>query len=195
MNIVLYSDDVVLLQKWEEAIGSGYEICYDFDKLKQIENSIIVINNTAFYGDIKDGLKDLKINKNRVLIFEQNPTLRSAKELLKHGAKGYGNVDIKNHFILSAIETIKDGMVWLHSEFTTMLLNDTATKKPNNEVINLDSLTSREKEVVFLLKDGLGYKEIAQKLSITPRTIKAHAQHIYTKLHVKDRFALALLFK
>jgi len=195
MDIVLYSDSVTFLQKWEEAIGNGYSICYDFNELKQIKNSIIIINSTAFDGDIKDELKNLSINENRVLVFEKNPTLKNAKELLKHGAKGYGNIEIKNHFILSAIETIKDGMVWLHSEFTNMLLNDKSVKNKDTNVVNLDNLTKREHEVVLLLKDGFSYKEIAQKLSITPRTIKAHAQNIYTKLHVKDRFSLSLLFK
>ena len=195
MDIILYSDSVTFLQKWEEAIGNGYSICYDFNELKQVKDSIIIINSTAFDGDLKDGLKEFSKNNNRVLVFEKNPTLRNAKELLKHGAKGYGNIEIKNHFILSAIETIKDGMVWLHSEFTTMLLNDKSAKSEDINVINLDSLTKREHEVVLFLKDGFSYKEIAQKLSITTRTIKAHAQNIYTKLHVKDRFSLSLLFK
>jgi len=195
MDIILYSDSVTFLQKWEEAIGNGYHIYYDFNELKQVKDSIIIINSTAFDGDLKDGLKEFSKNNNRVLVFEKNPTLRNAKELLKHGAKGYGNIEIKNHFILSAIETIKDGMVWLHSEFTTMLLNDKSAKSEDINVINLDSLTKREHEVVLFLKDGFSYKEIAQKLSITTRTIKAHAQNIYTKLHVKDRFSLSLLFK
>jgi DNA-binding NarL/FixJ family response regulator len=59
----------------------------------------------------------------------------------------------------------------------------------------LSELTSREKEVALLLKEGKTYKNIAQKLDITPRTVKAHAGHIYTKLNVKDRLALALLLK
>jgi DNA-binding NarL/FixJ family response regulator len=193
MDIVLYTDDVNLLQKWEDAIGSGYSICYEFDELNKVSDSIIVINRCAFIGDVKSSITVFIKNNNKVLIFEKNPTLRNAKEFLKHGAKGYGNIDIKNHFITSAIETIKDGMVWLHSEFTTMLLNDT-TKKVKTSSVDIHTLSKREKEVVILLKDGLTYKDIAQKLSITPRTVKAHAQHIYSKLNVKDRFALSRYF-
>jgi len=193
MRIVLHSDDVNLLEKWEKALVNGYEICYEFEELKKINNSIIIINATAFKSSIKDELQIFDKNNNRVLVFQQNPTLRSAKEILKNGAKGYGNVEIKNNFFLSAIETISDGMVWLHSEFTTMLLNDTSSSKNSN--LDLSILSKREKEVVVLLKDGISYKDIAKKLSITPRTVKAHARNIYMKLHVKDRFALALLFK
>ncbi|MEO1953252.1 MAG: response regulator transcription factor [Campylobacterales bacterium] len=194
MEIVLYSDDISLINKWENAIGNNCKICYEFDELKNIKNSIIVINYTAFEDDIKESIKFFNSNENRLLVFEKNPTLRNAKKILKLGAKGYGNIEIKEHFILSAIETIKDGMVWLHSEFTTMLLNDTSSKKQKEDV-DIDNLTKREKEVINFLKDGISYKDIAQKLSITPRTVKAHAQNIYTKLNVKDRLSLSLLFK
>jgi DNA-binding NarL/FixJ family response regulator len=194
MDIVLYSDDINLLQKWENAIKKPYYICYEFEELKNIKNSIIILNYSSFIGDVKTSLEEFKINSNRVLIFHDRPTLKMAKELLKQGAKGYGNSVIKDHFILSAIETIKDGMVWLHSEFTTMLLDD-ANDKQQCTKLNLDILSEREKEVVYLLKDGCTYKDIASKLLITPRTVKAHAQNIYTKLQVKDRFTLASLFK
>jgi len=194
MEIVLYSDDISLINKWENAIGSNCRICYEFDELKNIKNSIIIINYTAFEDDIEESIKFFNSNGNRLLVFEKNPTLRNAKKILKLGAKGYGNIEIKEHFILSAIETIKDGMVWLHSEFTTMLLNDTSSKKQKEDV-DIDNLTKREKEVINFLKDGISYKDIAQKLSITPRTVKAHAQNIYTKLNVKDRLSLSLLFK
>jgi len=194
MEIVLYSDDISLINKWENAIGNNCRICYEFDELKNIKNSIIIINYTAFEDDIEESIKFFNSNGNRLLVFEKNPTLRNAKKILKLGAKGYGNIEIKEHFILSAIETIKDGMVWLHSEFTTMLLNDTSSKKQKEDV-DIDNLTKREKEVINFLKDGISYKDIAQKLSITPRTVKAHAQNIYTKLNVKDRLSLSLLFK
>ncbi len=194
MEIVLYSDDISLINKWENTIGNNCRICYEFDELKNIKNSIIIINYTAFEDDIEESIKFFNSNGNRLLVFEKNPTLRNAKKILKLGAKGYGNIEIKEHFILSAIETIKDGMVWLHSEFTTMLLNDTSSKKQKEDV-DIDNLTKREKEVINFLKDGISYKDIAQKLSITPRTVKAHAQNIYTKLNVKDRLSLSLLFK
>ncbi|MEA1956034.1 MAG: response regulator transcription factor [Campylobacterota bacterium] len=194
MEVVLYSDDINLIQKWENAIEQSCQICYDFKELENIRNSIIILNYTSFEGDVKSSLQRFNDRGNRVLIFHNNPNLKTAKELLKVGAKGYGNVIIKDYFIVSAIETIKDGMVWLHSEFTTMLIDDATTKKNNTTSLNLDVLSKREKEVVYLLKDGISYKEIAEQLSITPRTIKAHAHSIYNKLNVKDRLSLVLLF-
>jgi DNA-binding NarL/FixJ family response regulator len=45
-------------------------------------------------------------------------------------------------------------------------------------------LSAREKEVLGLLVDGLSYKMIAVKLSITYDTVRAHMKKIYEKLHV-----------
>lgn len=55
-----------------------------------------------------------------------------------------------------------------------------ATSSPNN-------LTSRELEVLRLLADGLDQAAIAQRLSITPRTVGAHIEHILGKLGVHSR--------
>lgn len=100
---------------------------------------------------------------------------------------------MREHFIVAAVNAIKEGMIWLYPEFTSQLILEIPTQKSHDEL--LDILSTREKEVAILLRDGYLYKEIAQKLDITPRTVKAHAQQTYTKLHVKDRLALALLLK
>ena len=191
MEIILYSDDINIINKWENAIKEKCRVCYDIDELSEVYDSIIILNYASLESDIKINLKKLNKNNNRVLIFQRNPSLKTAKELLKLGAKGYGNLIIKDHFIVSAIESIKDGMVWLHSEFTTMLLEDTNSNEEHKTT--LDVLSKREKDVVYLLKDGISYKDIAKQLSVTPRTIKAHAHNIYKKLNVKDRFGLVVL--
>ena len=53
-------------------------------------------------------------------------------------------------------------------------------------------LTAREREVVLLICGGLKNKQIAEKLGITPGTVKVHLMHIFEKTGMKDRFALAV---
>ena len=129
------------------------------------------------------------------MILHRTPNIQTAREMLSYGAKAYGNALMKEHFIHSAIQTMKEGLVWLHPEFTSQLITQIPTSKDKDVTELLEVLSSREKEVAELLKDGATYKSVAQKLDITPRTVKAHAQSIYLKLHVKDRLALALLLK
>ena len=50
-----------------------------------------------------------------------------------------------------------------------------------------DLLTPRQFEVLELLGHGLYQKEIAQRLFVSPQTVKTHVKHIYEKLSVSDR--------
>jgi DNA-binding NarL/FixJ family response regulator len=52
-----------------------------------------------------------------------------------------------------------------------------------------DSLTSRERQIVLVLSEGLANKEIARRLRLTEGTIKVHLHHIYRKLGIRTHRA------
>jgi DNA-binding NarL/FixJ family response regulator len=195
MKILLHSDDINLLDYWIKALHNECEIFDDLDTLKSVTDKIIVVNYSAFEGKGEKIISSLSNQNNLLLVLHRTPKIDTAREVLSYGARGYGNALMKEHFILSAIETIKEGMIWLHPEFTSQLITQIQTKEEKDISSILQKLSHREQEVALLLIDGATYKVVAQELEITPRTVKAHAQSIYTKLHVKDRLALALLLK
>jgi predicted ATPase/class 3 adenylate cyclase/DNA-binding CsgD family transcriptional regulator len=53
------------------------------------------------------------------------------------------------------------------------------------------SLTPAERDVVRLVSEGLGNKDIATRLFVSPRTVQAHLTHVYTKLGLTSRVQLA----
>jgi two-component system nitrate/nitrite response regulator NarL len=57
----------------------------------------------------------------------------------------------------------------------------------------MNSLTSREREVVFALAQGLSNKDVGRRLNLSEGTVKVHLHNIYGKLGVKNRTALAVL--
>ncbi|MCD6190680.1 MAG: response regulator transcription factor [Sulfurimonas sp.] len=195
MKVLIHSDDINLLSHWEKSIDSKYEIIDNLDELLNMTSSLIIINFSACLPSCDDVLKTLISNDNKVLVLHRTPELAVAKKLLRIGAMGYGNALMRDHFIVAALNAIKDNMVWLYPELTSQLIMDIPTSNDENSDEQLSKLTSREKEVALLLKEAYPYKEIALKLDITPRTVKAHAQSTYSKLNVKDRLALALLLK
>lgn len=67
--------------------------------------------------------------------------------------------------------------------------HQSAVKSPNDEqkTDNIFHLSDREKEILRSLCQGLEYKEIAEKLSISPNTVKKHVINIYEKLHVNNK--------
>ncbi len=58
---------------------------------------------------------------------------------------------------------------------------------------NFFKLTDREREILKLLAQGLGTKEVGAKLDISPHTAKKHVVHIYEKLHVHNRAEALML--
>ncbi|MCK9491465.1 MAG: LuxR C-terminal-related transcriptional regulator [Sulfurimonas sp.] len=195
MKVLLYSDDINLILYWQESLLEESLVLDEIEELIDLKNSVIILNYSALGSNAKNLIEAMSQNSNLVMVLHRNPDIATAKQLLSFGAKAYGNALMRDHFINSAIETIKEGLVWLHPEFTSELINQLPQTKDKDNTLTLEKLSDREKEVAILLKDGDTYKNIAQKLEITPRTIKAHAQSIYTKLQVKDRLALALLLK
>ena len=53
-----------------------------------------------------------------------------------------------------------------------------------------DSLTPTERDVVRLAAEGLGNKDIAERLFVSPRTVQTHLTHVYAKLGVASRIQL-----
>jgi predicted ATPase/DNA-binding CsgD family transcriptional regulator len=58
---------------------------------------------------------------------------------------------------------------------------------PKFQQLLIEPLTEREQEVLYYIAEGLQNREIAQKLVVTVGTVKAHVNHIYTKLDVTNR--------
>jgi two-component system, NarL family, nitrate/nitrite response regulator NarL len=56
-----------------------------------------------------------------------------------------------------------------------------------------DHLTTRERQVIRVLSDGVTNKEIGRRLRLAEGTVKVHLHHIYRKLGIANRTALAVL--
>jgi DNA-binding NarL/FixJ family response regulator len=65
----------------------------------------------------------------------------------------------------------------------------------SSKAVSLDELTKRERQVAKAVADGLSNREIAARLSISERTVKARLTSVFQKLNVRDRVQLALLLR
>lgn len=126
---------------------------------------------------------------------------------LSAGADAYCMKGISIEALSSAIEAVKEGTAWLDPGVARMVLGrfqgvnlsaDTgsgANGVSQAEAANLEDcpLTARELEVLKLIVDGLSNPEIAERLTITKATAKAHVHSILQKLCVDDRTQAAVL--
>jgi DNA-binding NarL/FixJ family response regulator len=162
------------------------------DDISMIDNSIILIYDYDVEVDSLDTIKEL-LTKKRIFLLEDEPEFVRCKELLRLGVKGYSNSYIPPKYLEDAIEIIKDGNIWIHPPFMQQIISTLAITNKKDETLH--KLSDREQEIALLVADSLSNKEIATKLDITDRTVKAHLSSIFTKLDIHDRLSLALLLR
>ena len=110
-------------------------------------------------------------------------------EAIKAGAVGYLLKEEKTETIIRAIEEIIEfGGAPMSPRIARKTMNLLANATPSvNTASDTGNLTERERQVLKWLVDGLDYKNIAEKLDISPNTIRKHIDNIYKKLHVTSR--------
>lgn len=107
---------------------------------------------------------------------------------LKAGARGYLLKDTNRQTLIDTIQAAARGETLLKPEILQQVLSY-QQKQPILENNVENPLTEREFEVLQMVAEGARNKEIAFKLGITERTVKAHLSHIYQQLNVDSRAA------
>jgi NarL family two-component system response regulator LiaR len=106
--------------------------------------------------------------------------------LLDAGAAGYLLKSARGRDLVGAIRAIRSGESVLHPKIIAKLLKR-ATMAPTDEHKTSGLLSERESEILKLVTSGMSNKEIAEKLFLSQRTIKAHLTNIFNKLNVASR--------
>jgi DNA-binding NarL/FixJ family response regulator len=130
-------------------------------KIKQLYPGVKVIMQTVFDDDEKIFLS------------------------LKAGAEGYILKSTTGEKIIQCIEDVFNGGAVMTPSIALRVAKFFNSVESSNTQLSQD-LTTREKEVLVLLTDGLSYKMVASRLDITYNTVNAHIKKIYEKLSVNS---------
>ena len=120
-----------------------------------------------------------------------------ATDALGSGARGILTRTASRDDLVHAIHVVRDGGIWARRRWLNacvMQLVD-ASKHRVATQDSLDTrLSRREREVLEHAATGVGNKELADRLSISEATVKVHLTHIFQKLGVPGRAALAAAY-
>jgi len=117
------------------------------------------------------------------------------------GMSGYCVENAKAVVIFEAVKSILKGDIWIKHNLISTVINSLLQRK--QDVVskkyfenNLSELLSgRELEVVERVQTGESNREIAEKLCISERTVKAHLSSTFKKLNVPDRLHLVVFLQ
>lgn len=110
--------------------------------------------------------------------------------MLKAGAKGYLLKDMQPSILFQAIDTVFEKGSF-YTDFVAQKLLKVQTEDAKNASL-LSDLKEREKEFIKLACSELTYKEIADKMCLSPKTIDGYRDSVFVKLEIKNRVGLVL---
>ncbi|MET9467646.1 response regulator transcription factor [Streptomyces sp. NPDC006544] len=115
---------------------------------------------------------------------------------LRAGASGFLVKDMPLKTILDGIRVVAAGDALIAPSVTRRLIEEFAARPepaaPTRRAV-VDGITDREREVLTLVGRGLSNAEIAEELTISVATAKAHLARLFTKLDARDRVHLVIL--
>ncbi|MDQ0958193.1 two-component system response regulator DevR [Streptomyces sp. B4I13] len=110
------------------------------------------------------------------------------------GASGYVLKQIQGSDLVSAVRTVAAGQSLLDPSATTRLMARLRQdQQPEEEPDALPGLTTREREILALIGEGLTNRQIGQRLYLAEKTVKNHISRLLAKLGVERRIQAAVI--
>ena len=117
-------------------------------------------------------------------MFEDDDSVFAA---MRAGARGYLVKGSNQREIVRAIETVGAGEAVFGAPIAQRMIEYFSRPAPAGDEIAFPQLTERERHVLDLIAAGQSNQSIAQKLFLSPKTVRNHVSNIFSKLQVADR--------
>ena len=170
--------NITILGAWgsaEEALPAFKKLSFD---IMLVDLGLPGMSGIELIKKIKEDSPEIEIMAHTV--FEDRDNVFSA---IKAGASGYILKGSTPRELIEALNNLHQGGSPMSPKIARKVVREFQDEGLNEEYL----LSHREKEIVKCIEDGLAYKEIAEKLSISPHTVHTHIKKIYEKLHARNR--------
>jgi DNA-binding NarL/FixJ family response regulator len=182
------------VQKDFEIVGMASSGQEAIDLVPQLNPDVVLMDITMEGMTGLEATKEIKATCETVkvlaLTIHEGPDYFFA--MLQSGASGYMPKRAASEDLIQAIRVIANGDVYLHHSVAGALVQDflqqgEGSPESEQEDTRMKKVTSREREVLTLIGEGLRNQDIAVKLEISPKTVSRHRENILRKLNLKTR--------
>lgn len=131
----------------------------------------------------------------RIIALSIHSTRRFVTRMLRAGAAGYLVKHCAYEELAEAIRMVADNKSYLSSQILDIVINDYTAHLPLDEKSAASTLSTREREVLQLVAEGIRSEDIADRLCISVKTVSSHRRAIMQKLDLHSvadltRFAI-----
>lgn len=185
----------------KDHLTKGYEIlCYthfeDLEKNNDLRDSILVLNfltsNTQEISHVIEKFLDSNPTL-KILVHSTNPDVKTIKKLFDKGIKSYLGSNSTTEEFLEALNHLSRGKIFVPDHIKNSLIDCLCQSESQHNDRNhnvSEDITTREKDVLQLICEGLRSREIADKLFISAHTVETHRRNIMLKFNINKSSAL-----
>lgn len=114
-----------------------------------------------------------------------------SSDLIGRGAAGWVTRDSSSNHLIAAMRGVQRGETWVPPDLLTSIIAELITRRHHDRSVvhRLDTLTTREREILDLLGQGLDRSEVAARLQLSHNTVRTHVQNILHRLQVHSTLA------
>ena len=128
-----------------------------------------------------------KNNPTKVIILSMHDSEPYVVQALKYGVMGYIPKDSSAEELVKAIRQVADDERYLSSSISYRVIDSLINRVDSGGLDPYDTLTERERAVFQMVAEGESSTEIAERLSISPRTVETHRANMMRKLALKTQ--------
>jgi LuxR family transcriptional regulator of csgAB operon len=132
-----------------------------------------------------------KQSPNPIVLFNVPSDLEFEKKFVLEGIHGFFYENDSLDVFLKGVKTVIDGKLWLSRDIMTKCIFE-GTGKDKSSKSCWENLSERQIEILALVAVGATNDEIADRLCISPHTVKTHLYRIFKKINVPNRVQAAL---
>jgi DNA-binding NarL/FixJ family response regulator len=197
-KLIIVDDHPIVRRGLGQLIGSepDLEVCGEasgvdeaFDLIVEQRPDVVIIDLSLASGhglDLIERVKKFDSNI-KMLVSSMHDESTYAERVLRCGASGYVNKKEAPEKMIDAIREVLRGEIYVSARVADQLLRRVRSGRAADED-PMAALTNRELEIFELIGRGLTVKQIAQKLSISQKTVEAHRDGIRGKLNLKNSY-------
>lgn len=125
--------------------------------------------------------------KVEIVLLTMHNTDQTIREVLKCGARGYVLKSDAEQDLVSAVKAVSQGKPFFTPSVADVVLKGYLRQDHGHESAKrMPELTTREREVVQLVAEGKGNKDVASALHVSVKTVEAHRSNINRKLSIRN---------
>ncbi|HXA01501.1 MAG TPA: response regulator transcription factor [Cytophagaceae bacterium] len=196
IKIILADDHILVREGFKSLLGrkKEFEVVGEAENGKELLRLIEHLSADVLLVDISmpqlNGIEAIaqmkKINPNlKFIMLTMHEEAEYILKSIQAGANGYLLKNVEPDELENAIKTVAAGGKYFNAAISNIMI-ESISKGQDQSKEEHSEITAREKEILQYVADGLSTKLIADKLSISTRTVETHRVHIMKKLQVSN---------